>query len=320
MRHLLYIVPTLLALWFLDQVLSRDRSVGWERNAMRGYEWRWTKADGRGVLLLGSSTAVDWLPPEYIAPLLGVARSEILDAHVNGCQQDCTHAIVRRAAQELRRFDLAIFGVNQYQQCDDHHPKRILQQHTLLPTRDLPRALALHARGDQPLLAAGRLLGNVLSGAYGDTHALQSQWREQLLGKPDPQQSHRWYRPDPPPRAPPPFCDYAPAHVAYKLAVTAALLDDLGQRSDRVVLVLLPDISLADLRDPARAAAWQAHRDIHQQLADERPFVTLIDLSQGGAHEPADFSDGHHLSRRGKQIQQRLFAEQLTARLPAGPP
>lgn len=313
MRHLLYIVPTLLALWFVDQVLSRDRSVGWERNAMRGYEWRWTKADGRSVILLGSSTAVDWLTPEYLAPLLNVPRPQLLDAHVNGCHQDCAHAIVRRAAQEDRHYELAIVGVNQFQQCDDLHPKRILQQHTLLPTRDLPRALALHARGEQPLLAAGRFLGNTLSGAYGDTNFLQGEWRDELLGEHDPKQAHRWYTPIAPPRRAPPFCDYAPARVAYKLAVTAAMLDDLGALSDRVVLVLLPDVSLARLADPAVAEPWRRHREAHRKLAADRPHVTLIDLSDGGAREPADFTDGVHLSKRGMPIQQRLFAQELRA-------
>ncbi len=312
MRHLLYIVPILLALWFVDQCLSRDRSVGWERNAMRGFQWHWTKADGRSVLLIGSSTAVDWLPPEYLAPLLGVSRHQILDAHVNGCHQDCAHAIVRRAALEQRHFKLTILGVNQFQQCDDLHPKRILQQHTLLPTRDWPRALALHARGEQPLLAAGRLLGNTLSGAYGDTAFLQSQWRDALLGPRNPKRAHRWYTAQAPTKARP-FCDYAPARVAYKLAVTAALLDDLGEQSDRVVLVLLPDVSLSQLDDPSRRAAWEAHRAAHQQLAARRPFVTLIDLSNDGARLPADFKDGFHLSKRGIYLQQQLFARELAA-------
>lgn len=313
MRHLLYIVPILLALWFVDQCLSGDRRVGWERNAMRGYEYRWTKADGRKVLLLGSSTAVDWLPADYLAPLLRVGRDQVLDAHVNGCHQDCAWAIVRRAAQEQRRFELAVIGVNQFQQCDDLHPKRSLQQYTLMPTRDLPRALALHARGEQPLLAAGRLLANVLSGTYGDTDYLQGQWRDALLGARDPKRAHRWYSAVAPDQAPPPFCDYAPARVAYKLAVTAALLDDLGETSERVILVLLPDVSLSQLNEPGRAAAWAAHRAAHVELAAQRPFVTLIDLSQGGAREPADFSDGTHLSRRGIRAQRALFARELAA-------
>jgi hypothetical protein len=254
MRHLHYIMPTLLVLWFVDQWLSHDRRVGWERNAMRGYEWRWTKADGRTVLVLGSSTTADWLGANYLAPLLDVSPNQVLDAHVNGCHQDCSHAIVRRAAREDRHFALTLVGINQFQQCDDLHPKRILQQHTLLPTRDVPRALALHAHGEQPLLAAGRLLGNALSGAYGDTLFLQSEWREELLGKPDPARAYRWYTTLPPPKRPPPFCDYAPERVAYKLAVTAAMLDDLGELSDDVVVVLLPDVSLSQLDDPVRAA------------------------------------------------------------------
>lgn len=313
MRLLHTLVPTLLALWFVDQWLSEDRRVGWERNAMRNFEWRWTKAEGRTVLVLGSSTTADWLDAKLLAPLLDVPPTQVLDAHVNGCHQDCAHAIVRRSAREERRFELAFYGVNQFQQCDDLHPKRILQQHTLLPTVDLPRALALHARGEQPLLAVGRLLGNALSGAYGDTNALQAEWREELLGEPDPEQAHRWYAPAPPPKAPPPFCGYAPERVAYKLAVTAAMLDDLGELSDRVVVVLLPDVSLSQLYDPVRAHAWQAHREAHRRLAEERPFVTLIDLGEGGAHEPRDFTDGVHTSRRGKRLQQRLFARKLAA-------
>lgn len=313
MRHLLYVVPILLALWFVDQCLSRDRSVGWERNAIRGYQWRWTKADGKTVLLLGSSTAVDWLSFDYLAPLLRVPKDRLLDAHINGCHQDCAHAIVRRAAQEGRRFSLTILGVNQWQQCDDLHPKRILQQHTLLPTRDLPRALALHARGEQPLLAAGRLLGNTLSGVFGDTAFLQGQWREALLGRRDPKQAHRWYGPRAPAPAPPPFCDYAPERVAYKLAVTAALLDDLGALSKRVVLVLLPDVTLSQQGQPERLAAWEAHRAAHHELAASRPFVTLIDLTREGARLPADFADGVHLSKPGRALQQRLFARELAA-------
>jgi hypothetical protein len=313
MRHLHYIMPTLLVLWFVDQWLSHDRRVGWERNAMRGYEWRWTKADGRTVLVLGSSTTADWLGANYLAPLLDVSPNQVLDAHVNGCHQDCSHAIVRRAAREDRHFALTLVGINQFQQCDDLHPKRILQQHTLLPTRDVPRALALHAHGEQPLLAAGRLLGNALSGAYGDTLFLQSEWREELLGKPDPARAYRWYTTLPPPKRPPPFCDYAPERVAYKLAVTAAMLDDLGELSDDVVVVLLPDVSLSQLDDPVRAHAWQAHRAAHQELAAQRPFVTLIDLSEGGASRPADFTDGFHVSRRGKRAQQELFARELAA-------
>lgn len=313
MRHLLYIVPVVFALWFLDQQLSRDRTVGWERNAIRGYEWRWTRADGKRVALFGSSTAVDWMPPKYVAGLLSVPADEVLDAHINGCQQDCTHAVVRRAVLERRRFEAAFFGVNLFQQCDDGHPKRILQQQTLLPTRDLPIALRLYMRGEQPLQAIGRYLGNTLSGAYGDTAYLQAQWREQLLGAPRPTQAHRWIGPQAPPDRPPPFCDYTPERVAYKLAVTAALLDDLGDISDRVYLLLLPDVTLSMLAEPGRSEAWQAHRAAHQALVASRPFVRLIDLSQGGAHLPADFKDGFHLSRRGVQIQQRLLAEHLQA-------
>lgn len=313
MRHLLYIVPTVFALWFLDQCLSRDRSVGWERNAIRGYEWRWTRAEGKTVALLGSSTAVDWLPPKFVSGLLGVPQAQVLDAHINGCQQDCTHAVVRRALLEQRHFSVAFFGVNLFQQCDDGHPKRILQQQTLLPTSDLPRALGLYLQSEQPLQSMGRYLGNTLSGAYGDTAYLQAQWREALLGAPNEAQAHRWIGPQAPPDRPPPFCDYAPARVAYKLAVTAALLDDLGRAADRVVLMLLPDVTLSMLDEPGRRAAWEAHRAAHRALAGARPYVTLIDLSQDGAREPADFKDGFHLSRRGVAISQRLLGEHLQA-------
>jgi len=313
MRHLLYIVPTLLALWFLDQWLSRDRTVGWERNAIRGYEWRWTKADGKRVALFGSSTAVDWLPARFVARLLGVKEDEVLDAHINGCHQDCTHAVVRRAVLEGRRFEATFFGVNLFQQCDDLHPKRILQQQTVLPTRDLPLALGLYLRAEQPLQAMGRFLGNTLSGAYGDTAALQAQWRRDWLGAPRPGDAHRWYSARAPAKRPPPFCDYAPEHVAYKLAVTGALLDDLGTISGRVYLLLLPDVTLSMLDEPGRREAWEAHRAAHRALAASRPFVRLIDLSVDGASEPADFSDGFHLSRRGVMRQQRLLTRELQA-------
>ena len=56
MRHLLYIVPTLIALWLIDNALSEDRYAGWERNSVRTSMRRWAERPKAKVALFGSST------------------------------------------------------------------------------------------------------------------------------------------------------------------------------------------------------------------------------------------------------------------------
>ncbi len=304
------------ALWRLDRWLSEDRQVGWERHAITGFETRWAAGHAAAkVAVFGSSTSVDWLPAQRLAHQFGVHPHEVLDAHINGCHQDCTYGSLRRVLPEAPRLQVAIFGTNLYQLCEDHHSKRGLQHYTLWPLEDLPRLFGLYRHAERPLEAVGRYAGNVLSGVYGDADAVQRKLRELTLGpRPSSKVAQRWIRREPPAKVPP-YCDYSPDAVAFKIAVTGALLDDLGTIADTVYLLLLPDISLeAEAEDPATAAAWAAHRAAHRELAASRPFVQLIDLSRGGAGRHGDFTDGFHLSPRGIRRQQALLYRELRAR------
>jgi len=312
MRHLLYIAPVMLALWFLDSAISEDRYVGWERNSVRNSAHRWHANKTNQVILLGSSTSVDWARPHYIGKLLGVSGRKVLDAHINGCHQGCTYAEVRYLLQRERHFKTAFYGTNLFQICEYEHSKRSLQHEMMLPTRDIPRMFALYARAEQPLNYMARFIGNELSGAYGDTAILRHQWTQALFGEAERGQEHRWIRAERPPRAPFVTCDYAPEHVAYKKAVSEALLDDLGALADQVFLMLLPDETLSS-PDPAIRAAWIKHRALHRELAAARPHVTLIDLTEGGARDRRHFRDGFHVNKTGMRLQQRRFEALMRA-------
>lgn len=321
MRHLLYIVPALLALWFIDHRISQDDYAGWNRNSIRNTHRRWENArdgvrrrvDKMEIALLGSSTSVDWLRPDYAAKLLKVDQRKVLDAHINGCHQTCTWSSVRLLLKRGWHFKRAFFGTNQFQICESPHSKRILQHSDQLPTEDLPALLALYSHAERPLLYMGRFLGNTLSGAYGDTEVPRKGLARRLFGRPPRGRDHLWYRDTPPARGPDEvYCDYTPAHVAYKLAATEALLDDLGVLADEVFLMLLPDPTLSSA-DPEKQAAWAAHRAAHQALADARPYVTLLDLSQGGADHHGQFRDSIHLNGDGVKIQRALFERLMRA-------
>ncbi len=313
MRHLLYIIPVLCGLWMWDNSLSLDRYAGWERNSVRNSMIRWDRGKRAKVAIFGSSTSKDWLPVTLAARVTGVGARDVLDAHVNGCHQGCTWSSVRKLLQRERHYEAVFFATNLFQMCEELHSKRVLQHQMMLPAQDVPRLFGLYAHADQPLTYVGRYVGMTLSGAYGDTAALQRWLREDLFGEPKRGRTHLWARPDRPPSSKKTMsCRYRPADVAYKAAVSAALLDDLTRLADHVFLLLLPDPTAAS-DDPEHQRRWVLHRALHQELADARPAVTLIDLVTDGVVEQKDFRDAIHLHRRAMPRQQKLFEARMEA-------
>ncbi|MFN3198776.1 MAG: hypothetical protein ACE366_10255 [Bradymonadia bacterium] len=321
MRHLLYIIPTLLALWFVDQRISQDDYAGWNRNSVRNSIRRWAnardavrrKTRDMEIALLGSSTSVDWLRPGYIAKLKGVDHRKVLDAHINGCHQTCTWSSVRLLLERGWHFKTAFFGTNQFQLCEYPHSKRILQHAAQMPSSGVPALFEVYASAEQPLLYMGRYLGNRVSGAYGDTEVPRKGLARAWFGNPRRGRDHLWYRTDRPKKGPDEvFCDYAPEHVAYKLAASEALLDDLGRLADHVYLLLLPDPTVSS-DDPEKLEGWAKHRAAHQALAEARPNVTLVDLTVDGAQQRSQFRDSIHLNKAGMKVQQQRFEALMQA-------
>lgn len=309
-RHLLYILPTLAALWLIDNALSQDRRVGWERNSVRNATERWERQPKARVAIFGSSTSKDWLPVTLAAQVTGVERRDVVDAHINGCHQDCTWATIRQLRQRGQKYEIAFFGTNLFQLCEEAHSKRVMQQKMQTPSGDVPRLFALYLHADQPLRFMARFIGMGFSGAYADTAPIQRAMTESLFGKGEPRQAHRWYRDkavvDPNLLS----CGYSPDEVAYKRAMSEALLDDLGEMSERVFLMLLPDRTLA-LEDPEHVERWRRHLAMHHELAAARPWVTVIDLVTGGVSDPAQFRDGFHLKPKGMTAQRALFEQRM---------
>lgn len=313
MRHLIHIVPLVALLFYADALVSRDRSVGWERNTVRNSLHRQHESKTDEVVLLGSSTSADWLLPPYLAKIAGRKVEDVLDAHINGCHQPCTWAEVRGLLDKGRHFKVAFFGTSLFQQCEHTHSKRQLQDEMMLPSQDLGRLFALYLHGDDPLNYMARYLGMAVSGAYGDTEFLQQQWARGVFGAPKDGQQWRWATTQAPPPGPVQSCGYAPAEIAYKTAVTSALLDDLDRLADRTYFMLLPDATLAEeASDPEIAARWEKHRTLHRELLAAHPKVRLLDLTTPeGARLPAHFRDGVHLSPAGMRLQQPLFEKRL---------
>ena len=313
LRHLILIVPLLLALFYADALVSEDRSVGWERNTVRNSLHRQLENKTDEVILLGSSTSADWLLPPYLAKLMGRKVDDILDAHINGCHQPCTWSEVRNLLGHGRHFKMALFGTSLFQQCEFTHSKRQLQDEMLIPSADIPMLFALYLHSQDPLTYMARFMGNSVSGAYGDTEILQSRWTAGVFGGPvgGNGQAWRWASDKAPGAAPVQTCGYAAEDIAYKTAVTAALLDDLDKLADHTIFMLLPDATLSqgqlDVID-----RWEKHRGLHRDMVAQHPNMTFIDLTQGAcARLPKHFRDGVHLSAEGMKIQQPLFESLL---------
>jgi len=246
------------ALWVADALLSRDRTVGWERNTVRNALNRVHTAKDARVAILGSSTSADWLPNAFAAQTLGRKAGEIVDAHLNGCHQPCTWSEVQGLLAQGRHYDVAFFGTNLFQQCEFVSPKRQLQDEMLLPTASIPAAFALYARAEDPLGYVARFLGVKLSGVYGDTGFLQDEWRKATLGAPSPTDAWRWARAVPPPEGGTHDCSYDDDAIAYKTAVTGALLDDLRRPTRVTVIVRAGDIDSVPLRRELERLATDA--------------------------------------------------------------
>lgn len=295
------------ALWGADQVLSAGGKAGGERKTLRGVVARTADPKPDGLILLGSSTSRDWLPGYTLASAFRIDDERVVDGHVNGCHQGCTWAEVRRLLAGGRHFEVAIFGTNQFQLCELPHSKRVLQHRTLTPREDVGALFGFYAKTDAPLGYFGRFVGGGISAVYADNATTRGELARRLWGEPDPKApAHAWYRDDPPPARPAHSCDYDVDDIAYKRALTEALLDDLGELADHTYLMLLPDVTLLD---EEREEAWERHRALHIELAEAREHVTLIDLSE--PRPAADYKDGFHLTRRGAVDLRRLFFRRL---------
>jgi hypothetical protein len=216
------------ALFAVDWFLSEGREAGWERNTVRNALARIAKAPKARVAILGSSTSKDWLPEALVGKVLGVPARTVLDAHLNGCHQDCTWAEVRRLKSEGLRYEAVLFGTNLFQLCEFEHTKRLLQQTRLIPTADLPDLVWSLSAAVRPLRAWGRLMGIGLWGAYADgtvvRRALHGAVRRIWDPALPPEQAKRrrpapgwsWARRKGLPASNVLSCDYAPASIALK--------------------------------------------------------------------------------------------------------
>lgn len=312
LRHAAYALPMLCALWILDNALSEDRYVGWERNSVRNSERRWAQRPKAKVAILGSSTSKDWIDPRWLARVVGVKPNEVLDAHINGCHQGCTLAEVRRLLQRGHHFEKAFFGTNQFQLCEYPHSKRVLQQQMMTPAVAVPSLFATYLSAAQPLLYVGRFTGMTLSGAYGDTAALQNRWATGLFGRTDRRNAHRWFREKVTSSKPDESCPYGEDEVALKRAMTEALLDEMAALADHTFLMFLPDRTLS-ADDDAYDGRWAAHRALHERLAAARPHVTFVDLVDGGVVGRRDYRDSIHLRPEAMGRQRALFQARLRA-------
>lgn len=313
MKRLAYMIPILLGFWALDGWLSAGRTAGHERNTVLGSMTRWSHADRARVIVLGSSTTAELLRPNVVAKALKRRGSDVIAGHVNGCHHGCTWAEVQAIAQRFAeresyqptkrrreyRFDHVFLGANLFQQCEQAHSKRVLQQVMMTPAPDLPRLLALYAHAEQPLRYIGRAFGMLLSGAYGDTIAVKHRLD---LGRAFKTPRAGWYTAKRGPGRLPPRCDYEKHSTTLKAAFTAELLADLTRLSKRVTLVLLPDRELA-AQDPEQLAQLPAFRALMAELAAPHPTVEVLDLIEGNPAKKRDFRDSIHFHHQviGKQ-------------------
>jgi hypothetical protein len=319
-RLFLAIAPVLALLWGADYALSSGRTIGWERNSVRNSAKRWAAKPDAKVAIFGSSTSKDWLPAAWLGRGLGLPKSAILDAHINGCHQGCTWAEVRQMKAAGRRFDKVFIGTNLFQLCEFTHTKRVLQQQTMLPLGDIPRIYSHYLSAERPLLYWGRFLGVATSGAYGDAAAVRKRIERLGYGKEDPRKratrrhnAWRWARKKRIKRTKPPLsCAYSDADIGLKASFTEGLLDDLSSISDEVYFILLPDRTRS-LSDREYEIRWTKHLALHEALVQGRPQVQLIDLVTGGVRDPKKFRDGFHLNAKGMHAQRALFSKRMKA-------
>jgi len=184
----------------------------------------------------------------------------------------------------------------------------------LTPTTAIPALLDHYRHSKEPLKYAGRFMGVLLSEAYADTRAVKNYWGHKWLGAPHAKKKDAWIRP--PDKSPPQpeirSCDYSMENIALQLGFTQGIMDDLQHLSSMTYVMLLPEKSIA-LDDPEHTRRWAEHVKTHRQLAAERPWIEIIDLTQGGASTLRDFRDDLHVARRAFGKQRRVFENELEA-------
>ncbi len=305
-------------LWRLDRWLSQDAS-GPERHAVRGGLARTeAKPEAQSLVILGSSTSRDWITFKRLSRFLGEEQANVLDAHINGCHQGCSWAQVRRLLKEGRHFRVALYGVNQFQFCDEGHSKRVLQHRMLVPPADIPALFGHYLTAEEPLRKVGQFLLGALSTAYADPRFVRTRFRRGLFGRERPRRANGWAKevgPDPPRRV---ACSYEDDAVAFKEGLTVDLLDDVVTLADDVYLLMLPDATLAASNTDVKLA-WRRHREFLEDVASTRPSVTLVDLTATGPWTAGMFKDGAHLQRSVFPAQFRALLEALEPSRRAAP-
>ncbi len=302
----------LLSLCLLDQIASIRGTGGSERNAVYNFYASWRQKPKAKIAIFGSSTSKDWLPEKFLADLLGTEERNILDAHINGCHQDCSWAQFRGLRRRNVKYDAVFYGQNQFQWCEYDHSKRALQHSMMLPLQDYRRAMALYFESDHFLKRTARLLGMMISDAYGDTNVARRSFVKQVLHKRPYVDGDHWIHQDKDPLKASQFCDYNPESIAYKLAVAEALLTDFEEVTDRIFWIMLPDRNLSELEQRADyALGWKRHWEQQKALASRHPKVTLIDLVSDGVSGAEDFRDDIHLTEEAMPRQRALFQKRL---------
>jgi hypothetical protein len=301
----------LLLVFGVDSWLGSQRHLRDTRAGLAAMARRLEAKPAARVLTLGSSTAGRWLKPAYLSGALGLPVSAVADGHVASCLHDCTYAQVRQLLRQDRHYELVFFGVNLYGMCEFPALVRTIQQESLTPWEDLPDLLGLYMESQTPLRSVGRFVATKVSGVYESPRYVRSRLRRLLGIRRESGSAHLWYRV----RADKqekwlPLCDYAEESIHYKTAISEKLFDALSDLADRVVLVFLPDASLAS-KDAHQAEAWQRHRAIQEHFAAKHRAVEFMDLVEGGARNARLYRDHVHLNGQGITVQRALFERRL---------
>ena len=300
----------LLLVFGVDSWLGGQREQRGTRAGLAAMAKRLETKPAARVLTLGSSTAGRWLKPTYLSGALGLPVSAVADGHVASCLHDCTYAQVRQLLRQDRHYELVFFGVNLYGMCELPSLVRTIQHESLTPWEDLPDLLGLYAESQAPLRYIGRFVATRVSEAYESPRYVRSRLRGLLGMRRKAGTAHLWYRARVEKRKWLPLCDYAEESIHYKRVISEKLFDALSDLADRVVLVFLPDASLAS-EDTDQRGAWQRHRVIQEQFAATRPAVEFMDLVEGGARDAGYYRDRVHLNGRGIAVQRELFERRL---------
>lgn len=304
-----YFIPLIVLLWFVDGWISNDHQGGWERNSVFNSQRRWANQPRAKLAIMGSSTSKDWLPGHELARLFQMKRSEVLDAHINGCHQDCTWAQVRKLKSNRRRFKYIFYGTNHFQICEDIHSKRVLQQQLMLPRIDIPKLFHLYLDTQEPLQYMARFIGMHISGAYGDTLMTQTKIKQRFFGRGKRGQAWRWVRSKPTlSKRKVHICNYSQDEVAYKQSVSRALYKDMSDMAQKVFIMILPDPSAGQ---KPYERQWAQHWAFHREATDHLSNVYLVDLVTDGVRGWSSFRDAIHLHKRAMPQQLKLLKTQL---------